>query len=42
MNADGHPAVAADFQAEVTLPWFRQATRLHSSEESHCKRSALH
>lgn len=27
MNADGHPAVAADLQAEVTLPWFAPATK---------------
>jgi hypothetical protein len=27
MNADGHPAVAADLQAEVTLPWFGMVTR---------------
>jgi hypothetical protein len=27
MNAERHPAVAADLQAEVTLPWFRQATK---------------
>jgi len=27
MNADGHPAVAADLQAEVTLPWFAAATK---------------
>ena len=27
MNADGHPAVAADLQAEVTLPWFALTTK---------------
>ena len=27
MNTEGHPAVAADLQAEVTLPWFETATR---------------
>ena len=27
MNADGHPAVAADRQAEVTLRWFHKATK---------------
>jgi hypothetical protein len=27
MNADGHPTVTADLQAEVTLPWFETATR---------------
>ena len=27
MNADGHPAVAADLQAEVTLPWLAPATK---------------
>ncbi len=26
MNGDGHPAVAAELQAEVTLPWFRRVT----------------
>ena len=27
MNTDGHPAVAADLQAEVTLPWFALTTK---------------
>ena len=27
MNADGRPAVAADLQPEVTLPWFAPATK---------------
>jgi hypothetical protein len=27
MNADGHAAVAADLQAEVTLPWLAPATK---------------